>query len=102
MNTLRKKNENKYLTLVSTDKNKKVLIKYTELWNKLRNPIKKINNKPGRNCKDFLKIKFNSADNLSLNKKLKLNNMTIVIRSVFREDSKYYPQVFLGECLYKL
>ena len=29
-------NGNKYLTLVSTDKSKKVLIKYTELWDKLK------------------------------------------------------------------
>ena len=33
--------------------------------------------------KDFIKIKFNSNDNLPLNKTLKLHNMTIVIRSVF-------------------
>ena len=30
-------------------------------------------------------------DNLPLNKKLKIHNIKIVIRSVFEEDSKYYP-----------
>ena len=50
--------------------------------------------------KDFMKVKFNSDDNLPLNKTLKLHNMTIVIRSVFQKDDKYYPQVFLGECFY--
>ena len=49
-----------------------------------------------------MKIKFNSDDNLPLNKILKIHNMTIVIRSAFQEDSKYYPQVFLDECLYEL
>ena len=49
--------------------------------------------------KYFMKIKFNSDDNLSLNKTLKLYNMTIVIRSTFEEDGKLYPQVYLGECL---
>ena len=46
-------------------------------------------------------IKFNSGDDLPLNKTLKLHNLTIVVRSVFEEDGKYYPQVFLDECLYK-
>ena len=41
-----------------------------------------------------MKIKFSSDDNLPLNKILKIHNMAIVIRSVFEEDGKYYPQVF--------
>ena len=49
-----------------------------------------------------MKIKFKSDDNLPLNKILKVHNMTIVIRSVFQEDAKYYPQDFLDECLYEL
>ena len=40
-------------------------------------------------------IKFNSEDDLPLNKPLKFHNMTITIRSVFEEDGKLYPQVFL-------
>ena len=44
--------------------------------------------------KDFMKRKFNSDDNLLLNKPLKLYMLTISIRSVFQEDNKYYPQVF--------
>ena len=27
--------------------------------------------------------------------------LTVIIRSVFEDDGKYYPQVFLGECLYE-
>ena len=49
-----------------------------------------------------MKIKFNSDDNLPLNKILKINNMTIVIRSVFEDDDKYNPEVFLDECWYEL
>ena len=52
--------------------------------------------------KDFMKTKFNSDDNLPLNKKLNLHNITTFIRSVFEEDGKYYPQFFLDECLYEL
>ena len=49
-----------------------------------------------------MKIKFSSDDNLSLNKILKLHNLTVILRSVFEEDDKYYPQVFLDKCLYEV
>ena len=44
--------------------------------------------------KDLMKIKFISDDNLPLNKMLKLRMLTVIVRSVFEENSKYYPQVF--------
>ena len=49
-----------------------------------------------------MKIKSNSDDDLPLNKQLKLKNMIITIRSVFEEDGKLYPQVFLDDTLYEL
>ena len=49
-----------------------------------------------------MKIKFNSDDNLSLNKILKLHNLTVTVRSVFEGDGRYYPQGYLDECLYEL
>ena len=33
---------------------------------------------------------------------LKFHNLTIIVRSVFEEDGKHYPQVFLDECLYEV
>ena len=86
---------------------------YTKLWNEIKYHIKTIN---GGKCnsiecnlvesaeyeKDYMKIKFSSDDNLPLNKILKLHNLTIIIRSVFEEDGKYHPQVFLDECLYEI
>ena len=50
----------------------------------------------------YMKIKFNSDDELSLNKFIEIPTMTIVVRVVFHKNSKYYPQVFLDKCLYKL
>ena len=47
-----------------------------------------------------MKIKFSSDDNLPLNKQRKFPSVTIIIRSVFEENGKYYPQIFLDECLY--
>ena len=52
--------------------------------------------------KDYIKITFNSDDNLPLNKPLKFHSMTIIIRSIFEEDGKLYPQVFLDDALYEV
>ena len=49
-----------------------------------------------------MKIKFNSDDDLPLNKPLKFHVMTINIRSVFEEDGKLYLQVSLDDTLYEL
>ena len=32
----------------------------------------------------------------------KLHMLTIVVRSIFQEDGKYYLQVFLDECLHEV
>ena len=50
--------------------------------------------------KDYMKIKFNSDDDLPLNKPLNFYLMTIIIRSVFKEDGKVYPHVFLDDTLH--
>ena len=50
-----------------------------------------------------MKIKFNSDDNLPLNKLQKFHNMAIIIRSVFEEDGKLYlSTIFLDDTLYEL
>ena len=47
-------------------------------------------------------IKFNSDEELPLNKTIEITGMIIVVRTAFIENNKYYQQVFLDECLYKL
>ena len=49
-----------------------------------------------------MKIKCNSDDDLTLKKPLKFHAFTIVIRSVFEEGGKLYPQSFLDDDLYEL
>ena len=52
---------------------------------------------------DYMKIKLSSDDDdLPSNKQLKFHNMVVTIRSVFEEDGKPYPQVFLDDTLYEL
>ena len=101
-NSVEEKEGSKYLNISLTDSNSEVLKKYTEIWSGIKDQIKKINNgKLGEYGKDYMKIKFSSDDDLSLNKILMFRILTINIRSIFEEDGKYYyPQIFLDDCLY--
>ena len=99
---IEEKGANKYLVFDSTDENKELLKKYNDVFNEIRDKIKEINNNECDYEKDYMKIKFNSDDDLPLNKSLKFTLMTITIRCVFEENGKLYPQVFLDDTLYEL
>ena len=99
---IEEKDSNKYLVFDSTDENKELLKKYNDVFNGIRDKIKEINSNECDYEKDYMKIKFNSDDDLPLNKSLKFRLMTITIRHVFEEDGKLYPQVFLDDTLYEL
>ena len=72
--------------------------KYEELWIKIRDLIRSTKDSDDYDEK-YMKIKFNSDDELPLNKTIGIHSITIVLRAVFHENNKYYPKVFLEECL---
>ena len=99
---IEEKGVNKYLIFNSTNENKELLKKYDDVWGGIRNKIKEVSSGECNYEKDCMKIKFNSDDDIPLNKPLKFRLMTITIRSIFEEDGKLYSQVFLDDTLYKL
>ena len=93
----------KYLNISLTHNNHYVLVKFAEVWRGIRDQIKKINNGTvSKYAEDYMKIKFDSNDNSPLNKILKFRVLAIIIRNVFEKDGKYYPQIFLDDCLYEI
>ena len=98
---IEEKDVNKYLIFDSTDENKELLKKYNDVFNGIRDKIKEIDSDECDYEKDYMKVKFNS-DDLPLNKPLKFRIMTITTRSIFEEDGKLCPQVFLDDSLYEL
>ena len=52
--------------------------------------------------KDYMKIKFESNDNLSIDNTVTMHHVTVIIRSVFAQNGKVYPQLFLDDALYEL
>ena len=99
---IEEKDSNKYLVFDSTDENKELLKNYNDAFNGIRDKIKEINNNECDYAKEYMKIKFNSDDDLLLNKSLKFRLITITIRHIFEEDGKFHPQIFLDDTLYEL
>ena len=93
---LKKKTTKKYLILDFKDK-------YEEVWSGIRSEIKTLNG--GKELfyeKNYTRIGVNTDDDLPLNKPLKFPTLTIIIRCVFQEGEKLYPQIYIDECLYDL
>ena len=100
---IEEKEGSKYLNIALTDSNSEVLRKYAKIWSGIKDQIKKINDsKLGEYGKDYMKINFSSDDDLPLNKQLIFFILTTIVRTVFEEDGKYYPQIFLDEYLYEV
>ena len=64
--------------------------KYKKFCDKNGDLIRLITNHSDNYDEKYMKIKFNSGDDLPLKKTLELYNMVIVVRSVFHECNKYY------------
>ena len=79
------------MTLFPADESKEILKKYEELWIKIRDLIRLITNNSDDYHEKYIKVKFNSDDDLPLKKVLKLYNMVIVVRSTFHKGNRYYP-----------
>ena len=82
--------------LVSTDESKEKIKKYEELWIRIKDLIRSVTKNSDDNDYDeiYMKIKFLSDDELRVNKVVELFFLKII-----NENNKYYPQVFLDECL---
>ena len=78
--------------------------KYQEVFDGIKEIIKKINDygKPIKYDDNYMKIKFNTDDNIPLSKIICFPTIPIIIRSVTNKDDKYCPQLFLDDCLYEV
>ena len=96
------KDGDKYLII--SPENGDTIQKYQEVFDRLKEIIKKINDyiQPIKYDDNYMKVKFNTYDNIPLSKVIYPPTITITIGSVTKKDDKYYPQVFLDECLYQI
>ena len=78
-------NQNKHLRLVPTNEGKAKNKKYQEVWIETSYLIRSITKNPNDYDEKYMKIKFNSHNELSLNKTIEIRTMKIVVRVVFKE-----------------
>ena len=95
-------NGSKYLMLIPTNESKEKIKKYRALRNKIKNLIRIITKKSNDYDEKYMKIKFGTDDELTLNKMITFPIITKVLRAVFHENNEYFPQFFLDEYLYEI
>ena len=90
--------------LIISSENGDITQKYEEVFDGIKEIIKKINDYSYSVKYDdnYMKIKCNTDDNILLNKIIYFPTITITTRSVTQKDGKYYPQLFLDDCLYEV
>ena len=90
--------------LIISSENGDIIQKYQEFFDGIKEIIKNINDYsyPIKYDENYMKVKFNTNDNIILNKIIYFSTITITIKSVTQKDGKYYPQLFLGDCLYEV
>ena len=95
-------NGNKYLMLVATNQSAEKIKKNEELWSKIKDLIRSLTKNSYDYDEKYMKMKFHLDDELPLNKRKEIPTMTIVVTAIFDGINKYYPQVVLDVCLYKV
>ena len=78
------------------------LRKFANIWKSIRAKIEENTGGIVQYDKDYMKIKFKSNDNLPIDNTVNMHQFTIIIRSVFAQNGKFYPQLFLDDALYEL
>ena len=79
-----------------------VLRKFANIQKSIRAKIEENTGGIVQYDKDYMKIKFESNDNLPIDNIVNMHQVTIIIRSVFAQNGKFYPQLFLDDALYEL
>ena len=94
----------RYKYLIINSESGDIMQKFQEVFDGIKEIIKKINDhsQPIKYDDNYMKIKFNTDDNIPLNKIIYFVTITIIIRSVTQKDDKYYPQLFLDDGLYEV
>ena len=82
--------------------NADVLKKFENIWKSIRAKIEENISGIVQYDKDYMKIKFENSDSLPIDNIVNMHQVTIIIRSVFAQNGKFYPQLFLDDALYEL
>ena len=79
-----------------------VLRKFANIWKSIRAKIEENTGGIAQYDKDYMKIKFKSNNNLPTDNIVNMHQVTLIIRSVFAQNGKFYPKLFLDDALYEV
>ena len=69
--------------VVPINESKEIIKKYEELWSKIRDLIRLKTKNPDDYDEKYMKIKFNSEDELPLKRTTEIHSMVIAVRACF-------------------
>ena len=96
----------KYLVVAKSVRNKDIISVLDTVWGSIENKIEdKINPIPNIysniiKIKDYDKFRFNSDIDLPLDTSTEFRSLVINVSCIIEKDNKYYPEIYLDECLY--
>ena len=74
-----------------------VLRKFANIWKSIRAKIEENTGGIVQYDKNYMRIKFESNDNLPTDNVVNIHLATIITRSVFAQNGKFYPELFLDD-----
>ena len=93
-----KGSSDKYLVVAKSMRNRKINYSFDTIWSHIEHKINpnNFNNK----IKGYDKLRFNSDVDLPLDTLIEFRSLVINVNCVIEKDGKYYPEIYLDECLY--
>ena len=79
--------------MIFTSKSQRMM--YTRIWEEIKKIINELDE-----FSNYDVISFDTDDILSLNSLINIYSITIIIKSVFKDNNKFYPQIYLTNCMY--
>ena len=84
---------------VVDENNKEVINVFDKLWKFIEDEITFGN--ADNKISEYNKLRFSSDVDFSLDTLIEFRMLTIFINCVIEKDNKYYPEIYLDECLYE-
>ena len=91
--------DHKYLVVNKSMHNRKIINSFDNIWSHIENKINP-NNFNNNKIKDYDKLRFNSDIDLTSDTLIEFGSLIINASCVIEKDGKYYPEIYLDECLY--
>ena len=90
----------KYLVVTKSMRNRKIVHSFDNIWSHIENKINPNNFNNNNKINYYDKVRFNSDIDLPTDTLIEFRSLIINVSCVNEKDGKYYPEIYLDECLY--